>query len=182
MDLDKAVKERESVREFSKKKPDWKKMIDAIDSARHTSTAGNNYVSSFIIVSEKEKINKIAEACQQDFISKAHYVVVVCSNPSRLINSYGEKGKIYSRQQAGASIQNFLLKLTEEKLSTCWIGYFVDEQIKKILKIPENVDVEAVFPIGFKTEKATKLFSKQKSKIELERILHFDEYGQKRMK
>jgi len=152
-------------------------IIEVIDFMRHTPMAGNNFTLKFILVDDKEKIQKISEAAQQNFIAQTRYVLVVCSIPSRTINSFGERGKIYSRQQAGAAIQNFLLKIQEKNLATCWIGHFVEEQVKETLKIPEDVDVEALFPIGYEFKK-----SKPKQKIELDGVLYFNEYKNKKMK
>ena len=178
MDLDKVIKNRRSVRKFKNKKPDWRRIIECIDSARFAPMAGNNYTVKFIIVDDEEKIKKITESCQQDFIGQAKYLVVVCSNPSRTTNEYGEHGKVFCRQQAGAAIQNFLLKIVESGLSTCWIGYFVEEQIKKTLEIPKDIDVEALFPIGYESEKP----KTKKMKIDLDRILYFNSYGNVKMK
>ncbi len=176
MDLDKAIQSRKSVRKFKDKKPDWRDILEAIDAARHAPTSGNNFTMKFILVDEKEKIKKIAEACQQNFIVKSHYVVVVYSNYSRLTNSFGEKGETYGRQQAGAAIQNFLLKLHEKGLSTCWIGHFTEDQIKKELRIPANMTLEAVFPIGYGNESA-----KPKRKVELGNILFFNKHDASKM-
>ena len=178
MELDKAIKSRTSVRKFNSKKPNWRNIIECLDAARYAPMAGGNYTLKFILVDEPEKIEKIKDACQQDFVSQAHYVVVVCSNPSRTINAYGKQGETYTRQQAGAAIQNFLLKITESGLSACWVGYFVENQIKRILKIPKETNVEAVFPIGFEYEKKRT----QKAKIDLDNILYFNEYGEEKMK
>ena len=177
MDLDKVIQSRTSTKKFGSKKPDWRNIIECIDAARYAPMAGGNYTIKFILVDNKEFIKKIAEASQQDFITKAHYVVVACSNPSRLINAYGKRGENYARQQVGAAIQNFLLKIEESGLSTCWIGHFVESQIKKTLQIPEETNVEALFPIGYRYEKK---YSK-KAKIDLNNILYFNEYGQKKM-
>ncbi|MBU2616074.1 MAG: nitroreductase family protein [Nanoarchaeota archaeon] len=177
MDLDKAIKARKSVRKFSSKKPDWREIIECIDAARYAPVAGGNYVCNFILVDEKEKINKIAVAAQQDFITKAQYVVVVCSNPGRLVNLYGKAGEIYARQQAGAAIENFLLKIVDSGLSTCWVGHFVEKDIKHLLDIPSDSNVEAVFPIGFELKKART----KKAPIDLDRILFFNEFGQEEM-
>lgn len=177
MDFDKLIKLRKSVRKFKGKKPDWRDIIECINSARYVPMAGGNFSLKFILVDDKEKIQKITEASQQLFISQTHYLVVVCSTTLRTVNSFGEKGEIYLRQQAGAAIQNFLLKIEEKELSTCWIGHFVDEQIKRELKIPDNVNVEAVFPIGYEFEK-----QKPKDKIDLDRIIYFNEYENKKMK
>ncbi len=177
MNLDKAIKSRKSVREFKDKKPDWRDIIECVDAARYAPMSGNNFTLKFILIDDKDKIQKIADAAQQSFIAKTHYVVAVCSNPSRTINAFGKKGEIYFRQQAGSAIQNFLLKIEEKGLATCWVGNFVDEQIKKILNIPENVFIEAVLPVGYEFKKTP-----SKNKIELDSILFFGKYGNKNMK
>lgn len=178
MELDKAIKARHSVRKFKEKKPDWRDIIDCIDSARYAPTAGNNSGVRFIVVDDKNKIEKIAAACQQEFVSQVSYLVVVCSTTGRIINAYGEQGKTFLRQQAGAAIQNFLLKIEEKGLATCWVGYFIEEQIKRELGIPDSTQVEAVFPVGFEFDKK----HLQKEKPDLDSFLYFNSYGNKKMK
>jgi len=178
MELDKTIQNRHSVRKFSNKKPDWRTIIECIDSARYAPMAGGNYTLKFIMVNDEEKIRKIAEACQQQHVSQVKFIVVACSNPSRTKNAYGKTGEAYCRQQAGAAIENFLLKIEESGLATCWVGYFAEEQIKSILKIPTECNVESVFPIGYEYERART----RKAKIEMDRILYFNEYGNVKMK
>ena len=177
MELHKIIQSRRSAKKFSEKKPDWREILECIDSIRYAPMAGNNFTLKVILVDDKDSINKIAESAQQPFISQAHYLLVVYSNNIRTTTSFGKRGKIYSRQQAGAAIQNFLLKIKEKKLSTCWVGHFVDNQIKRELKIPENSDIEAIFPIGYESEKG-----KSKRKIELDSFLYFNKHGNKKMK
>jgi nitroreductase len=177
MELDKAIQDRHSVRKFSNKKPSWKTIIECMDSVRYAPMAGNNFTLKLILVDDTTKIQKIEEACQQPFVGQAKYVVVVCSDPSRPKNAYEKRGEIFTRQQAGAAIQNFLLKIEESGLSTSWVGYFVEEQIKRELKIPEKIQVEAVFPIGYEYLKPRK-----KLNIDLDKILYFNTYKNKRMK
>ncbi len=178
MELDKAIIKRKSVKKFSKRKPDWRNIIEAIDMAKYSPMAGNLFSLKFIVVNDQEKIKELSKISQQDFVSDADYVVVVCSSSSRTLNSYEEKGEIYLRQQAGAAIQNFLLKLTDLGLSTCWIGYFVEDNVKKLLKIPKEMNVEAFFPIGYESQISK---GKQKRKIAVENVLYFEEYGKSRM-
>ena len=178
MQLDKAIQSRKSVRKFKTKKPDWRDIIECIDSARYAPMAGGMYSLKFILVDDKKTIQKLADAAQQQFVSQAQYVVVVCTNPSRTINSYDERGEMYCRQQAGAAIENFLLKIEEAGLSTCWVGAFVDKLVKQSLKIPENINVEAMFPIGYEYQKSYT----RKAKIDIDRILYFNKYGNKKMK
>jgi len=177
MNLDKAIKERHSVKKFNSKKPDWRDIIEAIDAARFAPMAGGNFSLKFVLVSDADKISEIAQACQQSFVGEVSYLVVACSIPGRTTNAYGKQGEVYVRQQAGAAMENFMLKLQDFGLSTCWVGYFVEDQVKRVLQIPDHVQVEAVFPIGFEFEKRRT----KKTPVDMDSILFFDKYGEKRM-
>ena len=177
MEFDEVVKKRRSVRKFRSKKPDWRVIIDAVESARKAPLAGNLASVKFILVDDVEVIAELAEASQQDFIAQCSYVVVVVSDKVDVTRSYYERGERYARQQAGAAIEQFLLKITDLGLASCWIGAFVDEQVKRALKIPEDVDVEAILPIGYEYFKG-----KQKKKPNLDRILYFNKWKHKFLK
>lgn len=177
MQLDRAIKARHSVRKFKNRKPNWKEIIECLDAVRYAPMAGNNFTLKLILVDDEEKIQQIAKACAQSFVGTAKYIAVICSNPSRPKNAFDKMGGVFTRQQAGAAIENFLLKIEESGLSTCWVEAFVEEQIKRALKIPADVQVEAIFPIGYEFEKP-----KRKQKIELDRILYFNTYNNKKMK
>ncbi|MFW6282428.1 MAG: nitroreductase family protein [Minisyncoccales bacterium] len=180
MQLNNAVKKRRSVKVYKDKKPDWRDIIECIDNVRYTPMAGNVFSLKFVLVDNSEKIKKIADACQQDFISKAYYVVVFCSVPDYTTSLYDERGKKYLKQQAGAGIQNFLLSIVDKGLSSCWVGHFNDKLIKEILSIPESVDVEAICPIGYETSVRWK--KENKAKSDLNSCLFFNGYGEKKMK
>lgn len=177
MSLDKIIQLRRSIRKYKNKKPDWRTIIECIDSMRYTPMAGGSFTPKFILVSKEDKIYKIAQATQQEFVATANYILVVCSKPTRTIVSYGNRGKVYIRQQAGAAIQNFLLKLTERGLSACWVGHFVERLIKTELKIPEGVHIEAIIPIGYAAEKPREI-----ERVDLDNCLYFEEYKNKQMK
>jgi len=180
MEFDKVLQSRKSVRRFSPKKPDWRDIIEAIDAARFAPMAGNEFTPRFILVNDQKKIQKIADASQQLFISEASFLVVVCSSPSKAKIGFGERGDIYVRQQAGAAIENFLLKLEDLGLATCWVGHFVDEQIKEILEIPEDIIVEAIFPVGYESIiKGAK--ERRRHKPNLDFYLYFNKWKEKRM-
>lgn len=177
MKLRDVIESRTDVKRFDLKVPDWRKVVRAIDAARFGSSAGNHFATRFILISDEDVISKLAESSQQSFIGKAKMAVVVVSDASSLIRSYGERGDRYCRLQAGVAIQNFLLALEEEKLVTSWVWYFVDEQVKNILGIPEGVKVEGIFPVG----KKTKVAGVKKRNIELDNVLFFGKYGEKKM-
>ncbi|MBT7102325.1 hypothetical protein HN935_02325 [archaeon] len=177
MQLKDAIESRKSVKRFHHKKPNWRKIIKAIDAVRFAPSAGNQFVTKFILVSDEKKIAELAKASQQSFIGEAQYVVVAVSDDSSLVRDFGERGVRYTAQQAGAAIENFLLALTEQKLVTTWVGHFYDDQVRRTLKIPEGLHIEAMFPIGIET----KIKTTPKRQRKLDGIINFDKYGEKKM-
>jgi nitroreductase len=181
MDIHKLIRSRKSVKKFTNKKPDWRTILECVDAMRHAPKAGNNCTLKVVIVSDTNKIEKLSEAAQQPFFAQVHYMVVVCSDPTRLVKLYEKRGEFYNVQQSGAAIQNFLLKIEDVGLATCWVGHFLERKIQNILSIPKNIQVEAMFPIGYESKIKGKN-TKPKNRIELEKIIYFDKYGKKRMK
>jgi nitroreductase len=178
MDTIKAIQSRRSVRKYSEKKPDWRDILEAIHSAQHAPMAGGVFTLKFIVIDKKETIQEIAKWSEQNFIQDAKYLVAFISDTKKIELLYKERGEKYMRQQAGAAIENFMLHLTSKKLSTCWIGHFNDEKIKRLLKIPEANEVEAIITIGH--EKFKPKIKKEKGNID--KILFFNEWDNQYMK
>ncbi len=177
MNLDKAIQERKSVKKFSDKKPDWRYIIEAVDAAMYAPMAGNNYSLRFVLVDDPEKIAKLSEAAQQSNFANVKYAVVVLTDSARTLNLFDERGQRYLRQQAGAAIENFLLKIQEHGLSSCWIGHFVDYLVKQVVGAPENFDVEAILPVGYEVKPE---LPKRKN-ADLNRFISFNDYSNKWM-
>ncbi len=177
MDTIRAIQSRRSVRKYKDKKPDWRDILEAINSAQYTPMAGDVFTLKFIVIDKLKTMQEIAKFSEQEFIQDAKYAVAFVSNPKKTKILYKERGERYLKQQAGAAIQNFMLHLTNLGLSTCWIGHFNDEKIKKLLKIPETNEVEAIITIGY--EKFKPKLKKEKGNID--KILYFNEWDNKRM-
>ena len=149
MEFDALVAKRRSVRSFKKKPANWRDIVEAVDSARNIPLAGNDPTIRFLVVQDKEKIEKLARFSEQLWITEASIVIAVCSDDSMLEKQYGERGRIYSRQQAGAAIQTLLFKLVDLGLSACWVGSYDDNKIRCLLEIPAKIQIEALIPIGY---------------------------------
>lgn len=174
MDFDAIVDKRKSVRSFKNKSVSWKRIMDAIDCAVRGPFADGVNNLNFVILEEPDKISKISEFASQTWINEAPILVVVCSDDSALENLHGDRGRVYSRQQAGSAIQTFLLKLTEMGLAGCWIGAYSDELIKQFLKIPSHIQVEAIIAVGYESDKIVK-----KVKKNMEHSIYWEEWGQR---
>lgn len=174
MEFDFVVKRRKSVRSFTGRRVDWRAIMYAIEAANHSPFAGNHNNLKFLIIEDEETIKKISKSAEQSWISHSPTLVLVCSDDSHLENLYGERGRIYSRQQAGAAIQALLLKLTDLNLSSCWVGAYSDEIIKQNLKIPQNIQIEAIITVGYEDKKSGKAKPHKKS---LESAIYWEQWG-----
>jgi len=177
MQLIDAIKKRREVKRYSLKKPDWRKVIRAIDTARYSPNAGGQFVIRYVVIQDEEKIKKLKDATQQSFVGDAKIIVVAVSDDSKLEKFYKDRATRYSSLQAGASIQNFLLNLTEQGLVTKWVKYFVDDQVKFILEIPDKLQVEGIFPIGLPTPHRVE----EEYVMPLDNVIYFDKWKQKEM-
>ena len=178
MQFDEVIKRRKSTRQFTSKKVSWKHALESIDAAINGPFAGSLNHLKFIIVEETATIKSLAEQSAQLWISEASMVIVVCSDDTNIETQYGERGRIYSRQQAGAAINTLILKLTDLGLSSCWVGSYDDGRIRDILKInKEHIQIEAIIPIGYEKEDPSTIRPK---KLALENVLRWEDWNQKR--
>lgn len=148
MELDEAIKRRKSIRSFQSKPIDFRVILDAIDAANQGPYAGNINNIKYVIVEDKGEIAALAKHAEQVWMSNAQTVIAVCTEDMHIEKLYGERGRVYSRQQAGAAISTILLKLAEAGYGACWVGAYTDEVIREILDIPAHVQIEALIPIG----------------------------------
>lgn len=171
MEFDSVIEKRKSVRSFKNKTVSWKDVLESVDAACNGPFADGLNHLKFLIIESQETIDKLAELSNQLWLNESSVVVVVGSDDSNLENMHGERGRVYSRQQSGAAIENFMLKLTDLGLSSCWVGSFSDETVKQFLGIPSHIQVEALIPIGYEKGKSPK-----KKKKALENAIFWEKW------
>ncbi len=176
MEFQKILENRTSVKNYSSKKPAIENIIKAIEVANLAPAADNLQPLIYIVIEAPEKIGKIADACQQQFINKAPYVIVVCSNSKQLKIFDENRAEKYIKHNVGAAIENFLLKITELGLASCWVGAFSEITIRNLLNIPDSINIEAFLPVGYELVKGK---TKQRFKRSLVNRIFFDSFGNK---
>lgn len=145
---------RRSIRRFLDIPVEFEKIGNIIDAARMAPSAGNLQDWKVILITEKEQKTEIAKAClEQYWIEKAPIIMVVCTDPQRTKRFYEEQGVKFSTQNGAAVVMNMLLAIHDQELSSCWVGAFEEEVLKRSLSIPDNVLVHAVLPVGYPDER-----------------------------
>lgn len=150
MEISRAVKEGRCIRGFLKKDIPEEILGKLIDALIAAPSAGNLQSRKFYIVKdEKLKKQLAAAALNQEFIAGAPVAIVCCAN-SRIGQHYGRRGtELYAIQDVAASIMGMMLVALENGLGTCWVGAFNEDEVSKILDIPDNLRPVAIVPAGY---------------------------------
>jgi nitroreductase len=155
MDLFEAVEKRRSIRKFKPNpvtREDLKKILEA---GRLAPSGDNLQPWYFIIVKDSETKRALSTAANnQKFIANADVVIVALgdSGTESKIPYKLSTTNIFCKQDPMIAIEHMVLAATALGYGTCWIGAFNEEEVKTIPKIPENLVVVALLPVGVPDE------------------------------
>jgi nitroreductase len=152
MEFYEVIRTRRSVRSF-KPDPIPEDVLERIlDAARIAPSGSNRQPWLFILVRDSEVKRRLAEYCSnQMFIAEAPVVVVVCGFNIHY-NRGGYMGDMSMLVDCSIATTHLILAARAEGVGSCWIGAFDNTRIKKLLGIPEDVNVVAVVPLGYPKE------------------------------
>lgn len=150
MDVAEAIKKRRSIRKFLNKDIPENAIEALIEAIKWAPSAGNLQARRFYFVQDQELKEMLAVAALgQIFIASAPLVVVGCADQDR-ISHYGKRGKeLYVIQDVAVAVENMMLQAYELGLGSVWVGAFNEDQVSKILDIPNYLRPMAIIPIGY---------------------------------
>jgi len=147
MDVIKAIRSRRSIRSYKDKPIEDEKLKAILESARLSPSASNRQERKFVVVTDKAMREKLVDAAHgQRFVGQAPVVIVACATETTHIMPCEEPS--YPIDMAIA-VDHITLEAVEQGLGTCWIGAFKQDEVKKLLGIPDNVRVVALLPLGY---------------------------------
>ena len=136
------------IKKYTNRKPKIDLITEAIMVSNEGPLAGNLQPFQYIIVEDLESIAVLSQACQQAFIAKAPYVIIVTSDITQTKKLYGNRAEKYLKQNVGAAIQNFTLQLAESGISSSLVAPFSDNTLRNKFDIPDDREIEMVITVG----------------------------------
>ncbi len=85
----------------------------------------------------------------QMFIYEAPMNIIICADFNRTCDHYGKRGVRYVYMEIGHCAQNIELEAVALGLASVPIGAFHDDEVKKVLDIPKNLEPLYIIPIGY---------------------------------
>lgn len=101
--------------------------------------------------SEGDKREQLAKAALNQLPVKEGAVdIVIAAVYERLTSKYGERGIRYTQIEVGHVAQNICLEATVLDLGVVSVGAFDDNQVKRVLDIPDEETPLYIIPVGRK--------------------------------
>ena len=176
MEFESVIKSRESVRDYSSKKVEDKKINFAIECARFAPSWTNKQCWQFIVVKDKKIIKDLSKtSIINRWLRNVPMIIVACGDPKQS----GSRNDIdYFIVDVSIAMEHLVLAATDKGLGTCWIGGFDEKKVKEILEIPEDIRVVALTPLGYPAEKKSfigqlaKIVTQSKKRKSFDKIFH----------
>ncbi|ABD39857.1 nitroreductase [Methanospirillum hungatei JF-1] len=122
-------------------------------STRSAPSAGNLESWDVIVVTDEGTRELLCDAAfQQEHVSAAPVIFVVCANYVRSMSRYSERGILYAMQDATIAGTYLMMAIHASGLGSCWTGAFDDEMVREILDIPGHIRPVTLLTAGYTRE------------------------------
>ncbi|MBN1476857.1 nitroreductase family protein [Candidatus Sumerlaeota bacterium] len=181
MNLEEILRRRHSVRAFDDRPVRLEDILALGEAARLAPSACNSQTWRFVAVTDRGLIARICDEAtrpfiRNEFLRQAPLVIVGCSQLDVVANRLGTAitGIEYFQIDLGIAMEHMVLRATELGLGTCWIGWFRENKVKRILGIPRRIRVSAMLAVGYPRGEETRAHSRKP----LSEILFADRWGE----
>jgi len=160
MDIYEVIRNRVSTRAYLPEPVEDEKLERILEAARLAPSGKNGQPWTFIVIKDDETRERLVPACKnQKFIAEAPVIVAVCGREEL---AYQNMGGYWNSLPVdiGIAVEHLMLAAEAEGLGTCWIGAFMEEDVREILGVPDDVKILALTPVGYPATE--KVFRKRK--------------------
>jgi nitroreductase len=156
------IKDRRSIRAYKDERISKDKLEKLLEVSRLAPSAANRQNWKFIVVEDEEIKKQLVTACNnQVFVGTASHVIAGIGDPTQK----------WHQVDLSIALEHIVLEAVELGLGTCWIGAFNEDEVKKLLKIPQDKKVVALLTVGIPAESPA-----ARSRKSLEKIVAYNEY------
>jgi nitroreductase len=146
-DFHELARNRYSCRSYLNQPVEDDKVVHVLDAARLAPSAKNLQPWHFVVIQERENLEKIYACYAGNWLRTAPMVIVACGDHKGAW--YRPDGKNHTDIDLAIAIDHLTLAATDIGLATCWICNFDVLKCAKILQLPEGVEPIAIIPLGY---------------------------------
>jgi nitroreductase len=150
------VKKRRSCRDYSEAPVADELIANCVEAARLAPSACNKQPWRFSIVKDCELRKSLCAegllpGLPMPWIRNAPVIVILCSETSVFTHVIAPLiSKVqYHLIDIGIAGEHFVLAAEAQGLATCWIGWFNEKKVRKILNLPRSLKVLSLISLGY---------------------------------
>ena len=161
MDVFKAIKWRRSVRSFAPKKIEREKILQILEAARLAPSSSNRQAWHFVVIDDKSIIEKIPK---QVVMGRKMIVPWIKDAPLVIAGCYTKAithaiAQLFSHENhlvdVSIAMSHIALAATALGVGTCFVGWFNEKKLKKLLNIPGRYKIAVLLALGYPADKST---------------------------
>ena len=150
MEVKEAIRKRKSIRGYEDKPVPEDKLLRVLEAARLAPSASNRQEWKFIVVRESKVRQELAWATEgQPHVAEAPVIIAAVATLPDYVMRSGIPAYVVD---LAIAVDHMTLAATDEGLGTCWIGRFIQDEARRILKVPEKYRIVALLALGFPNE------------------------------
>lgn len=173
------VQNRQSDRSYLDKPVEKEKIERILEAARLAPSACNGQPWKFIVVTDAEKRNLVADAATSKMLSMNHFSkqapvqLVLVEENSNFTSTVGgwATNKHYPHIDLGIAASHICLAAADEGLGSCMLGWCDEKKVRKALDIPKNKRVMLVILLGYSAQPL-----REKKRKTTEEIVNWEKY------
>jgi nitroreductase len=164
-----AIRMRRSIRAYQDRSVEEEKLLKVLEAGRLAPSARNLQDWKFVVVRDREKRQRLSAAAMgQPSVAQAPVVIAACGTETEYIMPCGQ----YTYPiDVSIAVDQMSLAALDLGLGTCWIGAFQEDQVKKILGVPEKIRVVIMLTLGYPAESPS-----ARPRRKLEDIVSYDSW------
>lgn len=159
------ILKRRSIRHYKRKSIPDEIRDRILEAGRQAPSAANRQPWHFVVVTDAELKGRLATGRYNSFIEESAFTVVGVVLP------YDRVSEKWGVVDVTIAMQNMVLAAEVQGVGSCWIGDFKEEEVKRLLGMPEEAKVVALITMGFPDEQP-----EPKPKKPLSEIVHYNRW------
>lgn len=181
METMEAIEQRRSIRKYKDRAVDDDLLRKIINAGRLAPSDSNTQPWNFIVIRSDEMRHEVAQVShRQDWMEGAPVFIVcvadvrVATTDDSLTHINEDTPGIAPKQiilDTAIAGQNMVLAAESLGLGTCWVSWFVQEEIRPVLGIPTDKYVVAVITLGYPDQEP-----KQRPRRTLEEVTRYEKW------
>lgn len=165
------AKNRFSVRKYKSDPVSQEDLLYVLEAGRIAPSAVNYQPWQFLVVQEKENLEKLYGLYHREWFQEAPVVIIILADLNQSWKR--SEGKDHADIDAAIAADHMTLAATDRGLGTCWVCNFDKQKTIDALNLPDHLEPVVFLPLGY-PDQDTKINRHGEKRKPLDKIVSWE--------